>query len=412
MLQTTLIGRQPIFDTEGRLHAYELLFRESELNQATIVDNHAATSKVLADTLHTFGLASLVGNHRAFLNIDHGFLHDPVIETIPPENFVLEILETVQVDPSLIDRIAELKNLGYIFALDDIHFGDAQIKTFRPLFNFISIVKVDLLITDRTTIREKMKLFEPYPVTFLAEKVESEADFEAAKALGFRFFQGYFFARPSVLESKKIDPAKNTIIHLIKMLQEERELPEIADTFKTAPELTINLCRFINSSSFTTRKDICSVPQALSLLGRRMLLRWLTLCLYTTSKEEKYFTPLMETAMTRAEIMSMLAIRFGMEEKLVHKAYLVGLLSLLDAIMHVPMEELFRQIPFHKRVQKAVLRGEGQLGQLLHIIRVIEEGNERKILRTLKKIKMSETELSTILTQSYYIVAETIRGLL
>jgi len=409
MLQTTLIGRQPIFDTEGRLHAYELLFRESELNQATIVDNHAATSKVLADTLHTFGLASLVGNHRAFLNIDHGFLHDPVIETIPPENFVLEILETVQVDPSLIDRIAELKNLGYIFALDDIHFGDAQIKTFRPLFNFISIVKVDLLITDRTTIREKMKLFEPYPVTFLAEKVESEADFEAAKALGFRFFQGYFFARPSVLESKKIDPAKNTIIHLIKMLQEERELPEIADTFKTAPELTINLCRFINSSSFTTRKDICSVPQALSLLGRRMLLRWLTLCLYTTSKEEKYFTPLMETAMTRAEIMSMLAIRFGMEEKLVHKAYLVGLLSLLDAIMHVPMEELFRQIPFHKRVQKAVLRGEGQL---LHIIRVIEEGNERKILRTLKKIKMSETELSTILTQSYYIVAETIRGLL
>ena len=411
MIQTTLIGRQPIFDRDGELYAYELLFRDSERNAADIVDNHAATSKVLADTLHTFGVAPLVGNHRAFLNIDQGFLHDPVIETIPPENFILEVLETVQVDRLLIERIAELKHLGYTFALDDIHFGDVQIETFRPLFEYISIVKVDFLVADPATIREKMRLFEPYPVIFLAEKVENEVIFEAAKALGFSFFQGYFFARPAILESKKIDPAKNTIVHLIKMIQEERELPEIAEAFKTAPELTINLCRFINSSSFTTRKDICSVPQALSLLGRRMLLRWLTLCLYTTSKEEKYYTPLMETAMTRAEIMSMLAIRFRLDEKLVNKAYLIGLLSLLDVIMHVPMEEIFKQIPFHKRVKKAVLRGEGELGRLLHVTRIIEEGNVQKVRRTLQKIKMSENELSTILAQSYYLVAETIRGL-
>ncbi|MDH5464926.1 MAG: EAL domain-containing protein, partial [Thiovulaceae bacterium] len=186
MTSKTIIGRQPILDNQSNIFAYELLFRSDE--EHSDLDGHYATSKVVTDALLSIGLETLVGDKLAFVNIDREFLLNPSIETIPKEQFVLEILETVTIDDTVVDRIKSLQEQGYTFALDDFEFTPEQITNFEPIFPYISILKIDVIASEivqsSQMLRKFSKTFEKYGIELLAEKIESIEDFEAYNSMG------------------------------------------------------------------------------------------------------------------------------------------------------------------------------------------------------------------------------------
>lgn len=401
-MENALIARQPIFDGNGGIYAYELLFRDSKQNFATVTDNRHATATVLANTFNTFGLDRIVESSKAFINVDKAFLFDDVIESIPPSRFVLEILESVEVDNALLTRIETLKSKGYAFALDDMSMSDENIEQFRPLFEMIDIAKIDFSLTRNIdTLQQKMAQLSAFDITFLAEKVENVDTYEYCKYLGFEYFQGYYFERPKILEAKKLEPGHVAVIKMVELVNGGAEIQKIEKEFNHNPGLTLNMLRYINSSHFSTQKEICSIAQAVNLLGRHTLLQWLILNLYSSTKQNKYKNYILQAVMLRAEIMFTLAQRRKLTTETANKAYLIGLLSLLDALLHIPKADIFSEFSFDKEITDAVLSHRGTLGTLLKIATVFEQGDFSSIRQILGKIKMNKDELSTMLSQCY-----------
>ncbi|MDD3465967.1 MAG: EAL domain-containing protein, partial [Campylobacterales bacterium] len=226
-MSSALVGRQPILGSNGDIFAYELLFRSGAANSASVTDNASATANVLLNTLNSIGLDKLIGDKFAFINVDENFLASKVLDGLPKDKFVIEILETVKVDQNIIDRVSSLKNAGFTFAIDDIDLHPEQIKNFEPLFEFASVLKIDLLAAGGADkIKQKIDYFRGKNFKFLAEKVENASEYEKCKAMGFELFQGYFFEKPTIIEGKKIDSSEVSVIKILKKVQSGSDLGE------------------------------------------------------------------------------------------------------------------------------------------------------------------------------------------
>ncbi len=404
-MEKILLARQPIFDNSNNIHAYELLFRDNRAkNQANITDNRYATSNVLSNSFNAFGLDKIVADSKAFVNVDADFLLDDVVETIPSGRFVLEILENVEVDKRLINRVVELKDKGYTFALDDLCLdNDDQMRNFTPLFEHVDYAKIDILATKNISkIQEKIDYLDRFKnLNLLAEKVETAGIYEDCKKMGFDYFQGYFFAKPKILQAKKLDVKHAAIIKLIEKLNAGAPISEIEAEFHYNPNLTVGLLKYINSSIHNTKKEISTIPQAINMLGRQPLIQWLTLNLYSSTESHPYRNSLLQTVMLRAELMAAMARHYKLDKNRTDKAYLVGLVSLLHALLHIPMDTIFKDIPFDREIEQAVISRDGALGKLLKIVSVFEKGDFFKIKEILAKIKMCENQLSDLMSRAY-----------
>lgn len=406
MVESTLVGRQPILDTEMRQYAFELLFRHRRQDSAEILDSHHATSKVLHDALNNIGLSSLIGNSTAFINVDYKFLMDPVIELIPPQRFVLEILEHVQVDDALIERIQYLKELGFIFAIDDLDLSEAMMQNFTPLLHLVSILKIDIqTLQSPQQAKEKIAQLSSYNFKFLAEKVETIEEFHWCQEVGFHYFQGYFFAKPTIVEGKKLSPNKLTVLRLVALLRADEELVKIEQEFSSNPALSINLLRYLNSAAFSFKSDISSIRQAIGMLGRSPLIQWLTLFIYAESAEKLQNNPLLITALVRAETMTEIAKHYKMNKQMTDKAYLTGLLSCLECMMQARFPDIFNQIRFEADIVEALIDHRGKLGTLLALALAVEQG-EDKIDKMLSKLRITSDTLSDIISRCYENVNE------
>lgn len=399
------IGRQPILDVEQQIFAYELLFRSGKAtNVANISDDFFATAQVMASTLNSFGVNRILGKNLGFININEEVINKGIFASLDKSKFVLEILERTQLDVDLIQKIAAMKEAGYVFALDDFVFQDKFIEYFKPIFDYVDYIKVDVLDSDKSAIREKFKQFAHYDVKWLAEKVEDEEMFKFCKQMGFDLFQGYFFAKPTIIEGKKIEPRKLALVELINLLQKDPELPEIETAFKKFPDITINLLRFINSAALGVRSQISSVRQAIVLIGHKRLLQWLLLMTYAGANIEKP-NPLFYTASQRAKAMEMF-LRMVMEKEDVEvfeEGFLVGLLSLLDALFKVPLEDVLNELDLNPVINDAILKYKGILGKLLVLIRETEklELDVEKTNSLLKDVGLTVGDLNKVLVESY-----------
>lgn len=401
MLESTLIGRQPILDINMKQYAYELLFRNSSENGANVLDSQYATSKVLNDALHNFGLDYLIGNSVAFVNMDYQLLMDPVIESIPSKRFVLEILEDVQVDEALIERIAHLKKKGFTLAIDDLDFSEEMMENFRPVLEHTSILKIDLMALDSLEeAAKKIQQLAPYKLTFLAEKVETLEEFEACKKMGFHLFQGYFFAKPTIVEGKKLNPDKLAIMKIISLLQGDSDIKVIENEFTRTPTLTINLLKYLNSASFSFRKEISTIRQALNMVGRSALAQWLTLFVYADDSKDFSGMPLLDTALVRAETMTRLSKQLGYDRSISDKAFLVGLLSFMETIFQARFPEIFSQIRFEKCITEALINRTGELGQLLSAVIILEKAEPEQVEQLLAELNINSKKLSEIVCSS------------
>ncbi|MDP1784394.1 MAG: EAL domain-containing protein [Sulfuricurvum sp.] len=401
-MKEIFIARQPIIDRTGHIHGYELLFRHNFKNNAVpIACNTTATSRVLVNALNNFGTKSLLGDHFGFVNIDHSFMDTSLFRTIPAKQFVLEILENSLVSESFISKIVELKSEGFTFALDDMDLSEEMICRFEPIFPYLSYVKIDLFSTTKEIITEKIGIFKGFKnISLLAEKVESIEDFEYYKEMGFSYFQGYFYEKPTMFSGKKFDPTRKTLLEFSALLDTDSDINELESKLISCPHMVVNLLRYINSVGMGMREPIRSLRHGLMLLGRQCLKQWVLLFLYANATGSIFSEPILISALFRGHMMQLLSSKICSSTKQ-DQAFMIGMLSLFDALLGLPLKEILKDIDFHTNVKTALLQREGTLGKILDLTIAVDEENFSNITIYLDFLNLDEDMLAALTTESY-----------
>ncbi len=368
------LGRQPILDRHNTILGYEILFRSGHSLCADIDNVSQASISSILSTLSDFGLKKVVGKrHTAFFNVNAEILHSEMVELLPKEQVVLELLETIKIDDDLINRCRELKTLGFSLALDDFIYK----PSYDPLLEWIDIVKVDLLVMTPALLEETIDSLQGFPLTLLAEKVEDLDQFEQTRALGFKMFQGYYFAHPVVISGKRVDPEYITVMKLMNQILRDADLKVIEQTFKESPSLIFNLLRLLNSVSSGMKQKISSVGHAIVLLGRNRLSRWAQILLFTQGSTPGHQNPLLATAVMRGRFMELMVEKgaIGGTKSSADLAFMTGVFSLIEALLMRPIAEILNQLSLVDEVYRALVDDQGDLAELLRLVKKIEKSD-------------------------------------
>jgi EAL and modified HD-GYP domain-containing signal transduction protein len=363
------LGRQPILDRHQNTVAYELLFRAGFTTDAAVADDVAATSSVIAHAFGALGIDAALGPCRGFINFDTGLLMSDVVELLPANRTVVELLETIDIDTAVIDRCRRLRRQGFQLALDDVTHLDAGREQVLPL---IDIVKVDIPATPPEQVAQLVARLRRPGVQLLAEKVDNQAQADWCRDLGFDLFQGYFFARPVVLAGRRADPAKSLLLKLLQQVLTNADNEELLASLKQSPELIYKLMRLVNSVSMGLRSPIQSLAHALVVLGRRQLQRWVQVLLFAHHGAGDFPSPLLTLAATRGRLMELLSERAGFDGVGRDRAFMTGILSLLDVLLGAPMPEVVEPLALPDDVRGALLHRHGRLGHILKVVEALE----------------------------------------
>lgn len=370
------VARQQIVNQKGDLFGYELLFRDSYEGIIARPQHIKATSRVLLNTLTHIGLNRLVGERGlAFVNADHTVLESNILEILDKERFVIEILETAELTPKVIDVMRRLKKHGYKIALDDFDCTAEMLKKFSPVLQYINLIKIDVQKTDPANMRNVVAKFKKLGLRLLAEKIEDEATYNTCKALGFDLFQGFYISEPETIQSSKIRDASSTVIlQVIMMLKNNDETSAIEAFLKRRPELAYHMIKYINAKSDVV-EAIASLTQAITLIGRDELLRWLLIYLYAETEASELSDILLGMALKRAEFMEQ---NVSGQDK--GRAYMAGMFSMLDLLLDADFDEIFDGLNIDEAITDAIVESDGPLSQPLRTAEKVERAWLKDVL--------------------------------
>ncbi len=371
------LARQPILGPQQQLYGYELLFRNGEKgsgNSAGLLDPTQATSTVIANTFAELSISEPQGATRRFINVGHDFLFSDLIEILPRESVTLDIAGNIAPTAEVIARCQQLRNRGYMLAIDDISEVNA---TNRPLLELADIIEVDVMRIDTDRLNALVAELKTFGKKLLALKVETPEQFALCQGLGFDLFQGYYFAKPTVVSGKKLNPSQLVLVRLLGLVMEDAETSAIENAFKLEPGLTLNMLRLTNSVSSGLPIKVTSLRHAITLLGRRQIQRWLQLLIYTSPQGAVHGSdPLLQLAATRGRLMELLAERVQPKHReFSEQAFMVGIMSLMPALLGMAMPDILAQLPVAPHVRQALLEHKGQHGLLLQIVESTEQSD-------------------------------------
>lgn len=385
-VQELFLGRQPILDRKENLTAFELLFRSGTQNGAVFDDDVSASATVINHAFSELGVDAVLGRHRGFINLSAPLLMSEVIELLPKDKVVLEILETVKMTPAVIDRCKALKQMGFTLALDDFIGHEDE---YKDLFGIIDIVKVDVSAITTGVLESTTAALKHYKVQLLAEKVDRRDQVDQCLALGYDLFQGYYFAKPSIIKGKRLGTGETALMRLLGLVLSDAQNSEIEAAFKHSPDLSMQLLRLVNSVGGGTGGRISSLRQAVIVLGRSQLQRWLQLLMFSLggAAGAEFPSPLLVLAATRGKLMELIAqeLKPG-DRRYGDQAFVTGILSLVSALLGMPLAEVLESLPLDSEVKAALLQREGRLGAMLSLVEALEESELAPIQKALKPL--------------------------
>lgn len=399
------LARQPILGRDQCLVAFELLFRSAEVDDANVTDHAAATAAVISHASQ-LGMEQVLGGRLAFVNVDEVVLMSDFVRFLPHQGVILELLETVKATPEVIARVVELKALGFKFALDDVI---ADSDDVRKLIGLVDVVKIDVKGVQSERLAPLALSFRKENKKLLAEKVETVEEFEACMELGFEYFQGYYFARPAILSGKKIAPSELVILRLLDLINSGADAREIERAVKRDASVVLNLLRLVNTPAAKARTRIDSLAEALAVLGREQLQRWLQILLYSTpGAKVELNSPLLQMASTRGKLLELMTrqVRPGRPD-CADTGFTVGIMSLMDALFSMSMEDVLDTVVVAGEVRDALLARAGQFGEMLKVVELLENPTEGTALaRSLKKLGMTVKQMRDIELRAFEWVNE------
>lgn len=395
------LGRQPILDRNQNLVAFELLFRQEETDEmANVINDLSASANVIINAYCQLGIQNVLGKQRGFINADPDLVMSDIISLLPAKHVVLEIKETALITEEFMQRCNELKQKGYQFALDDIVAMNTKVEQLLPL---VSVVKVDILALEKKELAELVTELNRWPVLLLALKVENREQETYCMQLGFQMFQGYYFAKPEVLSVKRADPGKLSLLKLLTLVMGDSDIEEIEKEFKHQPGLSYNLMRMVNSVASGVPQKINSIKHAIMILGRKQLQRWIQLLLYTANQsDDSMSNALMQTAAARGKLMELVATTERPHDKNhQERAFMVGILSLLDVLLGIEMQQIVEKLGIPEDMSQALLAREGRLGHELKLIEANEKGEVSAVQSIITELGfLSLNELADIEIQA------------
>ena len=351
------IGRQPIFNIHEQIIAYELLYRNKNVNAFPLIDSDAATVDVLVNSFLSIGIDEVTKGRPCFVNFTENLLMGSMIDYLDPNKVVIEILEDVPITLQLVERVAELKERGFRIALDDFVLNE-NVVVYDELFEYIDYIKVDFLLSpllERMEIENKVKTSFPN-IKLLAEKVETRNQFDMAKHSGYVLFQGYFFEQPQIIKSTDIPANTIQYFQIISLLKdEEPDINQLAESIERDISLSYKLLQLINHSSIRKKSKVRSIKQAVLLLGLtelRKLIYLLAMREVENHEESDVFNELMRVSLFRAKVCEKVA-RLNFLPNF-SEYFLIGLFSLIDSLLKRPLHLVLRQLPLSESIAETI----------------------------------------------------------
>ena len=377
MMEEAFIGRQAILDQQQKVYAYEILFRSGLKNAFDpTLDGNVATQSVMVGTMLEFGLKKLVSDKKAFINFTEQNLLNRAPKLLPPENVVVEILENVQPTSEIVEAVRELKAEGYKIALDDF----VLLPGYEPLIEMADIIKVDFRITTDPEERQKLREILPSHVRLLAEKIETEEEFHQAMAFGYVLFQGYFFCKPAILHQKKLTSNALSRMRLLKEINRQNvDFASMTNVISSDTNLVHKLLTYINSAGIGLVNHVSNLKQATVLLGASGVKRWVTLISLQTFSEDKP-PELFTLSLLRAKFCELIAGELKRPGLTQDAGFLIGMFSLLDVLLMLPMEEVLKEVALADDLNAALLGEDNDLRRILDLVIAYEKGDWDKVI--------------------------------
>lgn len=368
------VARQPIFDINKKIYAYELLFRDGTANYVTDIDGDLATETVLANSVFTIGMDAMLAGKKAFINFTRNLLVRKIPLLLPNSNTVVEILEDVQPESDVIDACREMAEKGYLIALDDFEYSEKLL----PLIQLAHIIKFDFIITPIEQIKNYLNMLPLSRMTLLAEKIETNEDFEMAKSMGFTLFQGYFFKKPEIIKGKEIAASQLTLLQIMaESSKPEFDLNSLEALISQDVSLSYRLLQYINSAFFAKANKISSIKQGLVYLGEREIRRFVSLAAMSKLAADKP-NELMRVSCIRGKMCELLG-RETSRKVDPSELFTLGMLSLLDAIIDQPMDQIVSRLPLSENLGDALIHAKGPLVGYLDLVKDYEKGSWEEV---------------------------------
>ncbi|NNN46022.1 MULTISPECIES: EAL and HDOD domain-containing protein [unclassified Vibrio] len=372
-MYTTYVARQPIFNAKKHTLGYELLFRDGEQNAfPRQMDSDRATYRLIVENFLSIGTNPSIEYSRCFINFPYKSLLRRLPLTLPKEQIVVEVLETCPPTDELFAAILDLSQRGYLIALDDFVYS-AEWERFLPYVHIVKLDVIDMGIEQACRVVEQ-RLAAGSKRRFLAEKVETQEQFDLARRAGFSFFQGYFFSKPQVIKQRYLSPEQLISMRLFQeVCRPSVDFERVEQIISQDLALSYKLLHFVNRLSPRLAVPIASFRQALVYLGHDQLKTFvaLTVASYVSVKKPQ---ELYHLSLQRAQFCQRMSKRKPFD-KYQDQAFLIGLFSVLDALFDTPLDHLLEQLPVTQAIKQALNKREGPFGQLLNLEECFEQAD-------------------------------------
>ena len=387
-MENVYVARQPIFDRNRNIHAYELLFRDGAANCVPDIDGDVATTTLLANTFFAIGMDTLAGGHKTFINFTQNLLEKKVPLLLPRDVTVIEILEDVIPSRPLIEACTQMAAAGYIIALDDF----VYLPELEPLIALADIIKFDFHLTPKAQIDEYLNQLPRQDLCLLAEKVETHAEFEMARDMGFELFQGYFFCRPEIVTGREIQAFQVNLMMIMSRINDASfNCEELEQLISRDIVISYKLFKYINSAFFARVSKVSSVKQALVYLGEREIRRFVSLIAMSRLAEGKP-GELIRTAGIRGKFCELIG---GHDTEAIppSEMFTLGMFSLIDAIIDQPMEAILAELPLSGQIKSALIAAKGRLAGYIELVRAYEQGRWTRVSRLAHALQLDTTKI-------------------
>jgi len=364
------VARQPIFNKSKKINGYELLFRGGMENSFPDVDGDEATLELLSTTFMTTNINDYTGGKQAFINFTRNLLVNKTPMLFPKETTVVEILETVDSEEAVVDACQHIARQGYTIALDDFVYD----STLLPLIDLADIIKFDFRQSSIDKIVSDIHQLPRYDLKLLAEKVETYEEFQTAIELGFDYFQGYFFSRPEVIKRKKLSPVKINLIRIMgEISQRQVDYSKLDNYISSDVSLSFKLLRYVNSSFFRRTSEISSIQQAIIMLGENEVRRFISMMALGKLSDDKP-KELVKVSSIRAKFCELLTLAAKSASN-PNELFMLGLFSLIDAILDISMETIMDDLPLSNQLKDALIKNQGFEFYFLRLAISYEKGD-------------------------------------
>ena len=365
------LGRQPIFDRHGDVEAYELLFRSSASSGSSsgMFDGEHATATVLVNALMHFGLQRVSGGKQLFVNGTYDFLTGEHPSLLPPDQVVLEVLEDVEPDARVVDSCRKWKEMGFRIALDDFLYA----PHLQPLVDIADLIKVDISLLPAGGLKEEVGKLKGYRGRLLAEKVETPEQHQEALDAGFHLFQGHFYCKPETMGNQSISASQARALEILQRAMTVEAPQDMEEVLARDLALSYKLLKYINSVGFGLRVKVNSVSHALGMLGLCNIRTWLSVVVLSQTSADKP-VELMKQALLRGRFLELLA-ESGQDAGRKSDYFVLGMFSLLDALLGLPMERILQELCLPDLVEEGLVDMNSSSAQLLALVKSLERGD-------------------------------------